>query len=292
MVPLTDAAVHDAILSTAGNLTYAAQLLGRVRTEIFEYVVPRPALSGLVIDLRDQMVDDAHMYLRTALLDGQPWAIQETLRTLGQGRGYGGDDEWFDPLGPPAPAPEREPDFMLLTEEERARAAELLAIIQIDEQNSAAATPGEPPPKKPPTPCSDQAAISAAIVKKCGHLWFAAADLGWTRGRLKEHIAGEPVLQAVLANLIEELIDLAETGLRFALHDKKPWAICFIVRRRGPRLAFAGSAHTACPRRPYDLKRLTREQLVDLIRLLSKARGNDEPAGHPEPAGVHPVDQS
>jgi hypothetical protein len=87
MNPLTDTAVHEAILATAGNLTYAAQTLGRVRSEIFAYVLRRPALMGLVVDLRDQMVDDAHMHLRTALLDGQPWAIQETLRTLGQGRG-------------------------------------------------------------------------------------------------------------------------------------------------------------------------------------------------------------
>src|SRR5207248_8008484 len=87
------------------------------------------------------------------------------------------------------------------------------------------------PPAPPHTlPLHDALPISMLESTK-GHLTFAAAKLGVTRSQLAGYVERRPPLQTVLHDLREELIDNAESVLRIAIAEKKPWAVKFKDRK-------------------------------------------------------------
>jgi hypothetical protein len=47
-----------------------------------------PAMKQAVEDARGEVVDYAEQKLRLAVLNGEPWAIGMTLKTIGKSRGY------------------------------------------------------------------------------------------------------------------------------------------------------------------------------------------------------------
>src|SRR5579862_7840156 len=153
MQTLTDAAVRDALLENGGDLAQTARAFGLIRLELTDFVSRRPALIAIVVDLRDQLVDDALRHLHDGVAANQPWALRETLNQLGGRRGYGRDSEFFDPFGPSTPPPEPVPILERLTEPERVRLQELLGRIQLDEQPCE----GRLPPQQG-SPSTDQAA--------------------------------------------------------------------------------------------------------------------------------------
>jgi SEC-C motif len=75
--------------------------------------------------------------------------------------------------------------------------------------------------------------IRDALEQAMGHVTRAAQALGTTRAEVKKAIADCPSLQMVLFHARESLIDYAETALRSAAHDKKPWAIMFTLSTLG-----------------------------------------------------------
>ncbi len=149
----------------------------------------------------------------------------------------------------------------------------------------------------PDSSSPSEADVRAILRRNLGHLACAADQLGLTRGQLSEFIAVTPALQRLLKGFDDDVADLAEWGLRVAVNNKKPWAICFTLRTRGRRLGYGkrppardeGPWLQPAPR--FDLRRLSDEQAADLHRLLSTVCRVHEGQGAPSPPGVHPVDQ-
>ena len=108
---LTDAAVRSAIEATHGSILFAAQTLGVTRQEFLDYAADRPWVAALVDDYRDRLLDAARMQLHTAAAEQLPWAIRESLQTLGRDRGYGAP-EYAGPFNIySVPPSEPEPNF-------------------------------------------------------------------------------------------------------------------------------------------------------------------------------------
>ena len=110
-----------------------------------------------------------------------------------------------------------------------------------------------------------------------GHLGCAADALKLTRSQLRDYIGGAPALQRMLNGFIEDLIDLAEWGLRVAVNNRKRWAVCFALRTRGRKMGHGKHPPYEPlwpePKPPYDLKLLSREEVGELKGLLGKASG-------------------
>ena len=311
MEPLTEAAVRSAITSVAGNLTWAAQIVGVTREELLDYVARRPPLRELCEDIRNAMADDAQALIRKAVIDQQPWAIKVVLRTQGRRRGYG---ERAEPLNTWKPPPEPEPVWNLLNDEQRARLEEIYAIIikknqELEDadapvapvpcsrirQNSGAPETSQAPnsgefgykERCHPKPPSEDV-VRAALVKFNGHLANAAAEIGLTRGVLKKHIERRPILRALLVNFQDELIDHAESGLRIALNKEEPWAIELALVTIGSYLGY-GQGYLPAedldwlePPSRYDLSVLTDAEVDEMVHLHNIAQGFEPPtaSGH------------
>jgi hypothetical protein len=305
MEPLTEAAVRSAIMSVAGNLTWAAQLLDTTREELLDYVARRPPLRELMEDIRQGLVDDAQALLRKATVEQQPWAIRVVLRTQGRRRGFGNRVEPLEPWKPP---PEPEPIWDRLPEEEQARLVELYAAIvernkELDaaadasvdscsriRQNSGASETSqapnsgefgykEPSPTKPPT----EEVVRPALVKHKGHLTNAAAELGMTRSALELQIERRQILRALMINFREELIDHAESGLRLALGKGAQWAIQLVLETIGGKHGY-GKAYLPAedldwlePPSKYDLSVMTDAEIDEIVHLHNIAQGIEEP---------------
>jgi hypothetical protein len=80
--------------------------------------------------------------------------------------------------------------------------------------------------------------FTAAIHQATGHLTRAAEALGMKRIYLKAIVSSCPRLQADLEQVVESLVANAETMLRRAVKDKKPWAICFVLSHPGRSRGF------------------------------------------------------
>jgi len=79
--------VKERLRETKGNITIAAQLLGVTRCAVHQFV-NKHELHSIVDDARAAIVDHAESSLHRAVVNGEPWAVSLTLRTLGRNRGY------------------------------------------------------------------------------------------------------------------------------------------------------------------------------------------------------------
>lgn len=70
-----------------GNVSATAQSFGVARQSMIEFI-QRHGLQSVVDDARESMVDIAETMLKKAVLEGKPWAVGLTLKTLGRRRGY------------------------------------------------------------------------------------------------------------------------------------------------------------------------------------------------------------
>lgn len=80
--------IAQAIRESHGLISLAARRLGCSDNTIYKRVKRSAELRELVDQARAEMIDLAEAKLRQAVLDGQPWAIALTLRTIGKVRGY------------------------------------------------------------------------------------------------------------------------------------------------------------------------------------------------------------
>jgi hypothetical protein len=100
--------ILDALTKTRGMVYLAADKLGCDADTIYNRAKVTPAIAERMKHERGKVGDTAELKLHTAILNGEPWAIQFWLRMQAKDRGYverieqrhGGDPE------SPLPAPQ------------------------------------------------------------------------------------------------------------------------------------------------------------------------------------------
>ena len=80
--------VADALNETRGMVFLAAKKLGCSDVTIYNYAKRYKAVGDALRQQRGQFVDMAELKLWNAVNEGEAWAVQFALRTLGKERGY------------------------------------------------------------------------------------------------------------------------------------------------------------------------------------------------------------
>lgn len=81
--------VIDALAETKGLMTFAAQRLGCAPNTVYAYVDRYPRVRAARDAARERQLDLAEAALFRAIGEGESWAVQFYLRTVGRRRGYG-----------------------------------------------------------------------------------------------------------------------------------------------------------------------------------------------------------
>jgi hypothetical protein len=81
--------VARTLRETNGLVALAARKLGVSRKAILQYVDSNPEVREALEQARELSLDVAEGKLMTAVNQGDPWAVQFTLKTLGRKRGFG-----------------------------------------------------------------------------------------------------------------------------------------------------------------------------------------------------------
>ena len=84
----TDASIVETLRLTKGMVYLAAERLGCDAGTIFKRARKRPAVRAAIDAERGKVVDAAELKLFTGIMNGEPWAVQLCLKTLGRDRGY------------------------------------------------------------------------------------------------------------------------------------------------------------------------------------------------------------
>ena len=88
--------IVTALESTNGLVSLAARKLGCSPQAIYYRSKGTHSIAETIQNSREELVDQAELALRAAVLDREPWAIALVLKTLGRNRGY---SEKPDPTG-------------------------------------------------------------------------------------------------------------------------------------------------------------------------------------------------
>lgn len=80
--------IIKALEKTHGMIYLAAEDLGCSPMTIYRRADKSKAVKDTIESFRGKLVDKAELKLEQAVLNGEPWAIQITLRTIGKSRGY------------------------------------------------------------------------------------------------------------------------------------------------------------------------------------------------------------
>jgi hypothetical protein len=84
----TNEKIIAALKETKGLVFLAAKRLGCSPQTIYNRSQRSPDVANVIKNERGEVVDTAELTLYNAILAGEPWAIQLTLKTLGKDRGY------------------------------------------------------------------------------------------------------------------------------------------------------------------------------------------------------------
>jgi len=85
---LTNQEIIDSLKRCKGLYYLCAEHLGVTKAKLANRIVNDPELDAIAKDERGKMLDKAERKLMEAVEDGQQWAIQLMLKTLGRDRGY------------------------------------------------------------------------------------------------------------------------------------------------------------------------------------------------------------
>ena len=85
---VTNTRMLEAVKKNGGAVYLAARELGCAPNTIYNRMERVPSIKQAVEDARGEVVDYAEQKLRLAILNGEPWAIAMTLKTIGKHRGY------------------------------------------------------------------------------------------------------------------------------------------------------------------------------------------------------------
>jgi hypothetical protein len=80
--------IIDALKATKGLVSLAARHLGCVPQTIYTRANNVQSVRQAIDDSRAEIVDQAELALRNAVLNGEAWAVALTLKTIGKSRGY------------------------------------------------------------------------------------------------------------------------------------------------------------------------------------------------------------
>ena len=80
--------IIKALEKTHGMIYLAAEDLGCAAITIYRRAEKVQAVQDTINNYRGKLVDKAELKLEQAVLNGEPWAIQMTLKTIGKSRGY------------------------------------------------------------------------------------------------------------------------------------------------------------------------------------------------------------
>ena len=87
-VKISHKAIADGLRKTHGNYQLTASMLKVSREAIRKRVQANETLMAIAKEEREGVVDIAESALQRAVLEGEAWAVQFTLRNLGRDRGY------------------------------------------------------------------------------------------------------------------------------------------------------------------------------------------------------------
>ena len=75
--------------------------------------------------------------------------------------------------------------------------------------------------------------IIKALELSGGMIYRAAKTLGCAPNTIYERAKKDKAIQATIDNQRGITLDMAETALKFCVHDKQPWAVCFTLKTLG-----------------------------------------------------------
>lgn len=84
----TTAQVIEAVRQTKGLMTLTAKRLNCAPNTVRNYAKRFPTVAEAIREEREAMVDLAELALHKKIREGEGWAVQFTLKTLGKDRGY------------------------------------------------------------------------------------------------------------------------------------------------------------------------------------------------------------
>jgi Bacterial regulatory protein, Fis family len=287
-----EADVRLALIQTEGNLTWAAARCKVTRTELSYFIDVTPSLQTLMADLQEEFDDEAESDLADGVSAGQQWAICFCLNSLlGRKRGYGKPlDAREEAALPKAPKLNVFFERVKKISPEQAAAFDRLAKIACGGE-----IPEPPAYFKRLQDAGDN--VRDALTTHRGNLSRAAKQLGVTRSELKDYLKEDYDLGILAADQREELIDAAESSLRQARHNKKPWAIKFRLQRfsqgRGfskyprPQANPQPSPFELSPWLKWDWDRLNNDELEELRQIAEDLE--IDPRLSPNPFAPAPV---
>jgi len=77
-----------ALERTHGMIYLAAKELGCNPSTIYRRADKNKEIQSIIDSFRGQLVDKAELKLEQAVMNGEPWAVTLTLKSLGKNRGY------------------------------------------------------------------------------------------------------------------------------------------------------------------------------------------------------------
>lgn len=131
----------------------------------------------------------------------------------------------------------------------------------------------------------NEAVVEAALRLAKGNLAAVAERLGVGRGELAQCVAHRAKLLAIVDDAREAIIDHAESALRAAVANEKPWAIRFSLTLLGARREL----RHATPKIGPDLSCLNEEQLAEIAALMPIATEVPPPPPSPSIAVPMPI---
>ena len=87
-IPYSVKQIEDALRAHYGNLTYTAKFLSVSRELLEKRINSLPHMKRLLINLREEIIDEAEFQLIKQVQQGYFPAVSMLLKTLGKGRGY------------------------------------------------------------------------------------------------------------------------------------------------------------------------------------------------------------
>ena len=88
-----------ALEKTHGMIYLAAKELACSPHTIYRRAEKEKKVQDIINSYRGQLIDKAELKLEQAVMNGEPWAVQFSLRTIGKQRGYVERQELSGPEG-------------------------------------------------------------------------------------------------------------------------------------------------------------------------------------------------